>query len=330
MKELKRPEHLWVGINGKASGYHALKEAISIARWLHASVTAIAVTPLYEGDLGLTGVGSVRQNLFADIEASLSGAFEIADDLHYPVQIAAAGGDVCNQLLEKAADSHQTGWIVIGASPSFSALRWLAGTPLLSMVTRSTLPVLIIPEKTTLSGETIWLDLGRTHWSAESAAIHLDMWIEASLQITAWFGVDRLTIARPENFRDRHLLQHLLSERQEKRMVPDISENKTLVPIETVDFPYRDAHEGLRTMQKRPPALVLLPSPFRQTGNTGAPDIRHVGRGTSVLELFFRPSSRMEEMIRFPGKCRLSIAAWNMEKRLRSLPCPVLVLPSKI
>lgn len=74
MKASKRPEHLWVGINGKASGYHALKEAISIARWLHAGVTAIAVAPLYEGDLSLTGVGSVQKNLYKDIETSLGCA----------------------------------------------------------------------------------------------------------------------------------------------------------------------------------------------------------------------------------------------------------------
>jgi len=329
MKASKRPEHLWVGINGKASGYHALKEAISIARWLHASVTTVAVAPLYEGDLGLTGVGSVRKNLYKDIETSLSHALEIAEELRYPVRIAAAGGDVCDQLLEKASASRQTGWIVIGAGQSFSALRWLAGTPLLSIPTHSSLPVLIVPEKAAVSGEVVWLDLGRIQRDVGWAA-HLAKWLEASLQIAAWFGVDRLMLARPEDFPDRHLLRNILSAWQEKRVLPDASEREALLSIEVVDFPYRNTQEVFPVMESDPPALLLIPSPGRRTFYDGAPHSNLAVRMKSNWGRPFDQRALSNGIIRFPGKCRFSLAAWHAEKRIRALPCPALVLTESV
>ncbi len=326
MKGWKRPEHLWVGINGKASGYHALKEAVSIARWLHAGVTAVAVAPTYDGDLSLTAIGSVQNELYKDLEISLRRAMEIGEELNFPIQIAAEGGDVCEALNGRASAAAHTNWIVIGAGRIFSPVRWLVGTALLSAVSGSVRPLLVVPEETTISGETVWLDL-RSAEGRSGSVEHVLKWLNVALETTSWFGMDRLIIARPEKFPGRDRLQKILAERGHQQKLQEASPQDPLMAIDVVDVAYRSVDECILTMREIPPAFILIPRLFDGLSHSGP-----VGSGRSLSlgflsRVFLNWLAPTEGIIRFPGKFRFLPASWKTEKLLRALPCPALIVP---
>jgi len=288
MKVSKRPDHLWVGINGKASGDHAFRQAISIARWLHAEVTAVAVAPLYEGDLGLTAIGSIQNELYKDIERSLCRALDIAHTDSFPIHIAAAGGEIGRQLDRKAASHPNQGWIILGASPILSVTRWLTGSVLEEVVRQASRPVFIFPEGTLLAGDTVWIDGGDMH-RAPSENL-LDGWFEEALEIACLFGPDRLLVAYPEDVVDRLLPQGVRSILQNHRIDTTAPDSHSPLSIPAECFRYTHPKEQWDAVHQRKPAFVVVPQPI------------------------------------FP-KRRLSMAAWHTERMIRRLPCPLLLLP---
>ncbi|MEW6261287.1 MAG: universal stress protein [Thermodesulfobacteriota bacterium] len=292
MKVSKRPEHLWVGINGKASGDHALRQAISIARWLHAGVTAVTVAPLYEGDLGLIAVGSVRNDLYKDIERSLCRALDIAQTHSFPVHIAAAGGgNIGCQLNRKAASLLKQSWIVIGASPTLSIAKWIAGPMLHAVVRGSSRPVLIIPEGTTLSGETVWIDCDGTSFEPSQSIHSFDAWFDDALEVASLFGPTRLLLAYPEDAADRLPPQWVRSTLQNDRINAAGSDSHPLLSIAIEAVSYGKRNDRWSSVLQRKPAFVVV-------------------------------SQRLFSIRRF------SIGTWRIERMIRSLPCPLLVLPT--
>uniref|UniRef100_A0A7C4RQS9 Universal stress protein n=1 Tax=Desulfatirhabdium butyrativorans TaxID=340467 RepID=A0A7C4RQS9_9BACT len=288
MKVSKRPEHFWVGINGKASGDHALRQAISIARWLHAEVTAVAVTPLFEGDLGLITTGSVRNELYKDVERSLLRALDIAGIHGFPVHIAAAGGEIGDQLDRKAASLPQQGWMIIGASPTLSAAKWLAGSALYDVVRQASRPVLILPKGTLLAGDTVWIDGGGMHRASWGNL--LDGWFEEAIEVATLFGPDHLLVSYPNDVVDRRLPQWVRSILQDHRIDITAPDTHSPLSIAAECFHYIHPKEKWDAVHQRKPAFVVVPQPI------------------------------------FP-KRRLSMAAWYIERMIRMLPCPLLILP---
>jgi nucleotide-binding universal stress UspA family protein len=155
---LRGHKNILAALDGSESSFHALAEAIRLARWNKGRVSAMAVTPTYEGDLSLVGVG------VGDIEELVRGsggeilaiALEMAEASDARLATLQREGELHEKILEHA-EAEGADLIVLGAGREYSLARAFLGASEADTVRFSRKDVLIIPYGATVGWERILL-----------------------------------------------------------------------------------------------------------------------------------------------------------------------------
>lgn len=137
-------------------------------------------------------------------------------------------------------------------------------------------------------GDIVWIDGGGMH--LQPSGNRLDVWFEEALEVACLFGPDRLLFAYPDAVTDHLLPQWVPSILQNHRIDTKGPDSHFPMSISAECLRYIHPKEQWDAVHQRKPAFVVVPQPI------------------------------------FP-KRRLSMAAWRTERMLRSLPCPLLILP---
>lgn len=195
---MKRFNHILVGVDESDSGFHALDQAIRLARWSKSQVTVLAVVPFYEGDLSLVGVKNPKTIIDGPGQDILIRAIDLADSHQFHIQIACESGDPAEKILSHA-QSIQADLIVIGAGRLLSRLAAIMGGTLGRIIRQCRQDVLIIPEGTALAWDHVLVILSGQEQNTGVAL--------SSLELLAFFGGKRLTVSVPDHLTDSHTQQ---------------------------------------------------------------------------------------------------------------------------
>ncbi len=148
---MQRLSRFLVALSGSAAGYNALAESIRLAQWSKGGVTAITVTPSYQGDLSLLGVKDIKSLLTGLSGEILGRAFETAEKLGMRIGVRCEMGEPAEEIAEYAA-AGQFDAVVLAASRRPALSRFLRGNPRFEIIRMlDTVEVLIIPEETSIA-----------------------------------------------------------------------------------------------------------------------------------------------------------------------------------
>ncbi|MFH2065113.1 MAG: universal stress protein [Pseudomonadota bacterium] len=187
---MQRLKHFLVALNGSASGYHALTEAIRLAQWSKGEVTAMTVTPPYQGDLNLTGVKDVQSLMVGFAGEILDKAYKTGSSLGMRINIRCEAGEPEIEIAAFYACG-QFDAVVLGATRRSGIAGFLSGNTRLKIIrSLDETEVLMIPEQASVGWEKILLVMAETDQDAEI--------IERAAELARSYGGE-LTIQRLSN-----------------------------------------------------------------------------------------------------------------------------------
>ncbi|HXX81486.1 MAG TPA: universal stress protein, partial [Thermodesulfovibrionales bacterium] len=97
-----RYKKILVAIDGSDSSMHALQESLNLAFKEGSRITAVSVSPQFEGDLSLVGVGNLSAALKDPFEVALSKAKEMAKSSGVSIATISEEGEPYEQILDVA------------------------------------------------------------------------------------------------------------------------------------------------------------------------------------------------------------------------------------
>jgi nucleotide-binding universal stress UspA family protein len=151
---MQRHRGILAAVDGSEAGFNALSESIRFARWTRGTVTALVVTPSYEGDLSLVGVANIKGAILGSLGETLQRALDLAASLEFHIHTVCEQGVMHEKLAETAA-SRGNDLIVLGVSEKASILNILTGDMVAKLLTLTRKDVLILPDRTTIGWERI-------------------------------------------------------------------------------------------------------------------------------------------------------------------------------
>ncbi|MGD9975043.1 MAG: universal stress protein [Desulfatirhabdiaceae bacterium] len=190
---MKRFNHILVGVDEFDSGFHALDQAIRLAKWSKSQVTVLAVVPFYEGDLSLVGVKNPKSIIDGPGRDILIRALDLADSHHFHIQVACETGDPAEKILSHA-QSIESDLIVIGAGRILSRLAAIMGGIFGRIMRQCRQDVLIIPEGTVLAWDHVLVILSGQEQNT-------GMLIQ-SLELLTYCGGKSMTVSIPDRLSD--------------------------------------------------------------------------------------------------------------------------------
>lgn len=149
-----RYRKILTGVDGSTASLHALKEAIRLAQWAKGGVTAVAVTPPFEGDLGLVGVKHPKTLMDGPCEDILQKARHTAQSCEARIGVTCASGEPYREL-EHLAEETGCDLIVLGIEGRSSFLRSLTGSTIGHAIRSGERDVLCVPQGISLQWERI-------------------------------------------------------------------------------------------------------------------------------------------------------------------------------
>jgi nucleotide-binding universal stress UspA family protein len=155
---MRRLREILVGLDGSLPAFHALKESIRLAQWAKGRVTAIAVTPSYEGDLSLVGVKNPKAAIDGPSEAILATAFEMAELAGMRIGVIREEGEPHERIAERAREG-RFDVIVLGFERRRSLRHALFGTMHTKLAGGAHTDILVIPRASEIAWDrTFYLD----------------------------------------------------------------------------------------------------------------------------------------------------------------------------
>lgn len=133
-----------VAIDGSEASFHALKESFKLVTSGKSRITAICMTPPYEGDIDLLGIGDAQSALRRPCEEAIAKAEKLAGDEKMDVRFVHETGTPYKQIID-AANKYDCELIVMGRRGLHKFERKLIGSVSTRVIGYSNLDVLIIP-----------------------------------------------------------------------------------------------------------------------------------------------------------------------------------------
>ncbi|MGQ9921530.1 MAG: universal stress protein [Desulfobacca sp.] len=166
-------KHFLFGVDGSEVSLQAVQLGLGLAE-PGTRFTAISVAPVYEGDLGLVGIGDVQQQLRQPCEAALARVADLFAAADLTVRTICALGEPYVRLVELAEDEG-CDLIVVGAKGMGALKQALLGSVARRVIGLSRQDVLIVPANAHNNWQTILLatDLSAASKPAENRALEL-------------------------------------------------------------------------------------------------------------------------------------------------------------
>ena len=117
-----------VAVDGSESGFHALRQATSLARAEKGAIKIISVAPPHAGELSLVGVRQhVNDMIIAPHQKALDEALRISEPYGVPARTILEVGEPPDKIVETAEETHSD-LIVVGLRGGNPAKTLLMGS----------------------------------------------------------------------------------------------------------------------------------------------------------------------------------------------------------
>jgi nucleotide-binding universal stress UspA family protein len=149
-----RYKKILVAIDGSDSSMHALQESLNLASKEGSRITAVSVSPQFEGDLSLVGVGNLSAALKDPFEVALSKAKEMAESSRVSITTISEEGEPYERILD-VAEAEDCDLIVVGTKGMSGLEKVLLGSVAAAVIGHSHRDVLVIPAKSQIGWQRI-------------------------------------------------------------------------------------------------------------------------------------------------------------------------------
>jgi nucleotide-binding universal stress UspA family protein len=143
-----------VAIDGSDSSMHALQESLSLAFKEGSRITVVSVSPQFQGDLNLVGVGNIPAALKNPFEMALSKAKEMAKSSRVSITTISEEGEPYERILD-VAEAENCDLIAMGTKGISGLEKVLVGSVAAAVIGHSHRDVLVIPAKSQIGWQKI-------------------------------------------------------------------------------------------------------------------------------------------------------------------------------
>ena len=143
-----------IAIDGSESSLHAFREAFRLADTEKSWLTAVCVTPPYEGDLEVVGMGGIREAMDRPCIETIERARAIADEERMHVKFIRETGRFHERIID-VAEEHNCELIVMGRHGLHRLERALVGSVATRVIGFTQRDVLIVPPEASIGWGTI-------------------------------------------------------------------------------------------------------------------------------------------------------------------------------
>ncbi len=157
-----------VAIDGSDSSMHALQESFKLASKEGSRITVVSVSPRYEGDLSLVGVGNIKAALKNPCEIALSKANEMARSLGVSIRTVCEEGEPYERIID-VAEAENCNLILMGTKGVSGLERVLIGSVAARVIGHSQRDVLVIPAKSEIGWQRILVTTDGSKYSKAAA-----------------------------------------------------------------------------------------------------------------------------------------------------------------
>jgi nucleotide-binding universal stress UspA family protein len=187
---MRRFKQILVGVDESDASIHALDQAIHLAGWSHAHITALTVVPPYEGDLSLVGTRHPKKLMEEPGLHALKRAWKAAEARSFPIDIGYDTGNPVKAILSHA-DAIHADLVVIGSRKNHSILASLLRGTCFEMIRNCRRNLLLVPEDAHLDWVHIYVLLSGHKTDAD--------FVIQSLELAAMHGGKSLTVSVPSD-----------------------------------------------------------------------------------------------------------------------------------
>ena len=138
-----------IAIDGSESSLHAFKESMKLADTEKSWITAVCVTPPYEGDLEVMGIGDIREAMSRPCLDTIEKATAIADAQNRHVKFIHENGRFHERIID-VAEEYNCELIVMGRHGHHGLSRTLIGSVATRVIGFSQRDVLIVPKESAI------------------------------------------------------------------------------------------------------------------------------------------------------------------------------------
>lgn len=157
-----------VAVDGSDSSMHALQESIKLAFNEGSRITVVSVSPRFEGDLSLVGVGNISAALKNPSEIALSKAKEMARSSGVSIRTVCEEGEPYERIIG-VAEAENCDLIVMGTKGVSGLERVLVGSVAAGVIGHSQRDVLVIPAKSQVGWQRILVTTDGSKYSKAAA-----------------------------------------------------------------------------------------------------------------------------------------------------------------
>lgn len=168
-----RYRKILVAVDGSQSGFHALKESFRLATDEKSWITAVAVTPSFEGDLELVGVRDIKAALRQPYEKALSVSREIANTERALIKTVSEEGEPYERVVD-LADAENCDLIITGRKGTHHLEKSLMGSVAARVIGHSRKDVLVVPDNSRMGWGKILVATDGSRYSRIAAERAID------------------------------------------------------------------------------------------------------------------------------------------------------------
>ena len=162
-----------VAIDGSDASLHALRESFKLAFHDGSWITVVSVSPRYEGDLSLVGVGNVLGTLRSYCETSLSKAMEIAKSSGALIKTVCEEGEPYERIVD-LAEAENCDLVVMGRKGLSGLERVFVGSVAARVIGYSRRDVLVIPAHSEFGWQKVLLATDGSKYGRAAAGRAID------------------------------------------------------------------------------------------------------------------------------------------------------------
>lgn len=269
---MSRYRKILVAYDGSSSAKSALVAAGKIAEEEKSWIKVIAVVPVYDGDIELTGVSNIKETIEGPVKRILAEAKAFAEDIGLFILVNLEQGEPYEKIVQ-VADDEKCDLIVMGRRGVSHLERELMGSVTARVIGHTDKDVLVVPDGGLLGWERILVATDVSSKSEEAVELALSLAQDHAAKLTVMTVVytnDEFLALAPE------LVTNMVT--KAKKMVDGIRDEAKKAGVETSSVvregePYR----AITAVAAELPANVII------MGSQGRRGLRKILMG-SVTE----------------------------------------------
>lgn len=171
---LERTKSILVALNPSTTSQVLFQQALRLALSFKAQLTAISVTPRYEGNMHRWKITNADQQFSQPFEQCLEDAKQAAVAAGQQLKILHTVGDPAEEIV-RIAEQENTGLVLLGYPKRSKLERLLLGTTTAKVIGTSPCDVLMIPEQAEINFSRILVGIDGSRYSMEAGQRALEL-----------------------------------------------------------------------------------------------------------------------------------------------------------